>query len=177
MILVVFVLVLSEVHGFMRAGRFLVKRNSRMMSTIETNKYQGMNEVNNLKINELIENVDTNIEELHDANFVNKINENGIGTLSVVLFTSDWCGPCNAMDAVYRSEVLSYIRSNKKGGNVKMFSCNTDANQASCQVFMVRSIPTIVMFRDGEIVSEIIGSVDSSIITEQINKYSESNFL
>lgn len=144
------------------------------MSTIETNKIHEVDELNNIKINEIVDDGNVNIEELNDDNFVVKMNENN-GALSVVLFTSDWCGPCNAMDSIYKSDILSYIRNNKKGGNVKMFSCNTDANQASCQVFMVRSIPTIIMFRDGEIVSEIIGSVDSSIVTEQINKYS-ANF-
>ncbi len=175
-LLSVVLLLFNEVRGFIGVGRILVKRNSHMMSTIETNKIHEVNEFNNIKINEIMDNGNVNIEELNDDNFVIKMNENNNGALSVVLFTSDWCGPCNTMDGIYKSEILSYVRNNKKGGNVKMFSCNTDANQASCQVFMVRSIPTIIMFRDGEIVSEIIGSVDSSIVTEQINKYS-TNFV
>lgn len=170
-IVCLFVLLLSDVSGFMRINNAFIKRSSYMMSTLETNK------IDNFKVNEYIQNDNVNLEELNDDNFINKMNENNLGTLSVVLFTSDWCGPCNAMETLYKSEILPYVRNNLKGDNVKLFSCNTDVNQASCQVFMVRSIPTIIMFRDGDIVSEIIGSVDSTIVTDQINKYSDQVLL
>ena len=108
-----------------------------------------------------------NFFELNDDNLVDIVSNNPDSTLSILFFKADWAGPCNNLKNTLMNDVMPIAAD-----SVSFYTVDTDHNEVSTQMFSVRSIPTIVMFRNGKIVSEIIGNVDKDIIKEQIERHS-----
>ena len=70
----------------------------------------------------------------------------------VVDFWATWCGPCLAVAPVIEKLAQDYA------GKVKVVKLDTDANQATAMRFNIRSIPTILLFKDGKVVDGVIGA-------------------
>lgn len=118
----------------------------------------------------IISNSNTPIQEINDNNFIDIVNtkNNDSNTLSVVLFTTHWCSPCMSMcDTLIKDVIPKY--NNK---NVHFYTLNTDYNSATTSKYSVRSIPSVIMFKNGKVTSEIIGNVHESLIGEQIDRHS-----
>jgi thioredoxin 1 len=84
--------------------------------------------------------------------------------LSVVLFTSDWCGPCKTQKAVIEQLMGKFESCN-------FCSLDTDNNHESVDKYNIRSIPTTAFFQNGKIVGEIVGAVPRSVIAHELTKY------
>ena len=73
-------------------------------------------------------------------------------SLVMVDFWAVWCGPCQAIAPVIDQLADQYA------GKVKMAKLDTDSNQGTAVRFNVRSIPTIMLFKDGKHVDTVIGA-------------------
>lgn len=82
----------------------------------------------------------------------------------LVDFWADWCGPCRMLGPII--EELEKNNQNK----VKIVKANIDENSESVQKYNILSIPTVIMFHQGEPVSQIVGVQAKEKYQEEINK-------
>lgn len=74
----------------------------------------------------------------------------------LVDFWAEWCGPCRALGPSL--EALA----DEKGGQIKVVKVNIDENPHSPSKYGVRSIPTMLIFKDGQVVAQTVGSMPKS---------------
>lgn len=79
-------------------------------------------------------------------------------------FWAPWCGPCRAI-----SPLVEELAS-KFGDKIKFVKCNVDENPITPGKYGIRSIPTLMFFKDGNVVDQVIGMVARSKLEEVINK-------
>ncbi len=84
---------------------------------------------------------------LTDANFTHQIKDN----IVLVDFWADWCMPCKMM-----APILNDLAANLPEGYT-VGKLDVDKNQATAQRFNVRSIPTLVLFKDGKEINRFVG--------------------
>ncbi|MGP1561090.1 MAG: thioredoxin [Helicobacteraceae bacterium] len=97
--------------------------------------------------------------ELTAENFDSTVSEGVV----VVDFWAPWCGPCRMV-----GPVIEELAGDFKG-KVKVCKVNTDENQDIAVKFGIRSIPTIMFFKDGEQKDMIIGAAGKDSFVEKIN--------
>lgn len=103
-------------------------------------------------------------KELTDDNFEQVIKEH---KLVFVDFWAPWCGPCRVLEPVIEKLAEDY-----KGTEVLIAKLNVDENGDTPDEFNVRSIPTIVVFKDGEFADRfIIGGLTIEKIREKMETY------
>jgi thioredoxin 1 len=90
------------------------------------------------------------IAEVTDHNFQAQVIESDVPVL--VDFWAPWCGPCRMV-----APVLEEIAS-EKGAALKIVKLNTDENQQTAMAYEVLSIPTLILFKNGEIAKKVIGA-------------------
>jgi thioredoxin 1 len=73
--------------------------------------------------------------------------------LAVVDFWATWCGPCRMIAPVLEQLAAEYE------GKAKVAKVDVDSNQATATRFNVRSIPTILFFKNGKLVDQVVGAV------------------
>jgi thioredoxin 1 len=95
------------------------------------------------------------------AGFTDLINGE---TPLLVDFYADWCGPCKTM-APYLEEVAKQMK-----GQVKVIKVDVDKNQAVAGKYKVQSIPTLILFKGGEIKWRQAGVVPPNQIISEVNK-------
>ena len=83
----------------------------------------------------------------------------------LVDFWAEWCGPCKAL-----SPILDEI-ANEYDGKVSVGKMNVDENPDIPSKYGIRSIPTLLVFKNGELVEKIIGAVPKSSITSKIEPH------
>lgn len=77
-------------------------------------------------------------------------------------FWAPWCGPCRAMGPIVDELAQEYA------GQVKIAKMNVDENPASPSKYGIRAIPTLILFKNGEVVEQITGAVSKSSIKDLI---------
>ncbi|HSM08710.1 MAG TPA: thioredoxin [Gemmatimonadota bacterium] len=101
--------------------------------------------------------------EVTDETFGTEI-EGGEG-LAVVDFWAEWCGPCHAVAPAIESLAEEYA------GKVKVGKLDVDTNRRVTEKFNVRSIPTILYFKDGELVETVVGVRSKGQLEALINAH------
>ena len=81
----------------------------------------------------------------------------------VVDFWATWCAPCRAIEPVIEKLAAEYE------GRVKFCKVNVDENRKVTIEYGIRSIPTLLFFKDGKVVDSIIGAVPASEIKKVLN--------
>ncbi|MBL0172208.1 MAG: thioredoxin [Gemmatimonadaceae bacterium] len=92
-----------------------------------------------------------NAMEVGDDNFATEIE--GSTGLAVVDFWATWCAPCRMIGPIVEQLAVDYA------GKAKVAKLDVDNNQKTAARFNVRSIPTILFFKDGKLVDQVVGAV------------------
>jgi thioredoxin 1 len=87
------------------------------------------------------------------------------GTGLVALeFSAEWCGPCRLMTPILEAAAQDY------GPALRIVQIDADTNPQSMTRFGVRSIPALLLFRDGALVDRIVGAVPKSVLRERLDR-------
>ena len=97
--------------------------------------------------------------ELNEANFENEVEKNN--GLVLVDFWASWCGPCKML-----SPIVDEIAEECE--NVKVCKVNVDEEQALAAKFGIMSIPTLILFKNGNIINKVIGVQPKTALLEMI---------
>jgi thioredoxin 1 len=100
--------------------------------------------------------------DVTDASFQEEVIEGSKETPVLVDFWAEWCGPCHAV-----SPVLDKI-AEERPGQLKLVKLNIDENQNTAQTYGVMSIPTMILFKDGEPAAATIGARPKGDIEKQL---------
>ena len=98
--------------------------------------------------------------EILDSNFDEVLNKNKV---VLVDFWAEWCGPCR-MIAPMIEEL-----ANEYDGKAVIGKLDVDNNQESSVKFGVRSIPTLLLMKNGEVVKQLVGAVPKANITDLLD--------
>ncbi len=104
-----------------------------------------------------------NLLEVSDDNFSQEI-EQGEG-VAMVDFWAAWCGPCQIIGPIVEQLATEYE------GKVKIGKLDVDANQATAMKFNVRSIPTVLFFKNGAHVDTVVGAVPKATLVTTLEKH------
>jgi thioredoxin 1 len=102
--------------------------------------------------------------EVTDRNFGDEI-ESTEG-LSMVDFWAAWCGPCRMVAPIVADLAETYAEQGLKVGKL-----DVDSNPATASRFEIRSIPSILFFKDGKHVDTVIGAVPKPFLEAKINEH------
>lgn len=97
--------------------------------------------------------------ELNDANFDEVINS---GKPVLVDFWAEWCGPCKMIGPIVEELASDY------DGKAVIGKLNVDENPGITARFGIRNIPTLLVFKGGEIVDKQIGAVPKSVLDKKL---------
>lgn len=86
-------------------------------------------------------------------------------TLSMVDFWAEWCGPCRMLGPVVEALADEHV------GQVKVFKMNVDENPETPTRFHIRGIPTIIFFKNGQAVDQLVGNQPKDVIAQTIAKH------
>lgn len=85
--------------------------------------------------------------------------------VSLVDFWAPWCGPCRMIAPVIEELAEEF------DGKAKICKVNTDEEQDIAVKYGIRSIPTIMFFKDGEMVDQVVGAQSKDALAEKINSH------
>jgi len=106
-----------------------------------------------------------NVQAVTDANFQNDVIEASKTQPVVVDFWAEWCGPCRAL-----SPTVEEI-AREHAGKVKVVKLNVDENMNSAGKFNIRGIPTLLVFKGGQVADQIVGAVPKDHIEKVIQRH------
>lgn len=104
-----------------------------------------------------------NVLNVTDTSFEQEVKKSPIPVL--VDFWAPWCGPCRALAPVVEELAGEY------DGKVKVVKVNTDESLETAQNYHISGIPTLIVFKNGEPVEQLVGNHKKSTLTEVLNKH------
>jgi thioredoxin 1 len=98
--------------------------------------------------------------EITDDQFEEKVLQ--ADGICMVDFWAPWCGPCHTMKPVLEA----FAAANQ--GKVKVLKLDVDENPKTAERYQVRSIPTILFFRGGQVLETLVGAVSESLLQQKL---------
>jgi thioredoxin 1 len=107
--------------------------------------------------------MNSKIKQVNDTSFVQQVLQSPVPVL--VDYWAEWCGPCKMIAPVLDESADTYA------GRLEIAKVNVDENQAIAARYHIRGIPTLMLFKGGEVVATKVGAVSKS----QLAMFIESN--
>jgi thioredoxin 1 len=101
--------------------------------------------------------------EITDKNFEREILQ--AATPVLVDFWATWCGPCKTIAPIVEE------LANELEGKLKVAKLDVDNNQQIAMKFGIRSIPTLLLFKGGTVVEQIVGAAPKKVLADKISKH------
>jgi thioredoxin 1 len=101
--------------------------------------------------------------EVKDATFKEEVLDSELPVL--VDFWAPWCGPCRMVAPVVEEIAQQYE------GKVKVVKLNTDDNPQVASQYGIRSIPTLMIFKEGQRVDMVVGAIPKTTLANTLEKY------
>lgn len=101
--------------------------------------------------------------QVTDSTFKQEVLESQIPVL--VDFWAPWCGPCKMVAPIVEEVAQQY------SDQVKVVKVNTDENPSVASEYGIRSIPTLMIFKDGQRVDMVVGAVPKTTLANTLEKY------
>ncbi len=96
-----------------------------------------------------------------DAEFTEEVLKSDLPVL--VDFWADWCGPCKMVAPVVEELANDY------DGKLKVMKVDVDSSPLTAGTYGIRSIPTLLIFKDGKPVQQVVGAVPKQMLQEKID--------
>ncbi|MFY9752349.1 MAG: thioredoxin [Candidatus Acidiferrales bacterium] len=106
-----------------------------------------------------------NVQAVNDANFQADVIEASKSQPVMVDFWADWCRPCHML-----SPTVDEI-AREHAGKIKVVKVNVDENMNAPGKYNVRSIPTLLLFKGGQVADQIVGAVPKEQIVKLIERH------
>ncbi len=103
------------------------------------------------------------VQTLTDANFEQTVNQTAEPVL--VDFWAEWCGPCRRLAPTVDELANDYT------GRIVVGKMNVDENPATPMRFSIRGIPTLLLFKGGQLVEQVVGLADKDQLKKMIDKH------
>ncbi|HEY9686737.1 MAG TPA: thioredoxin [Coleofasciculaceae cyanobacterium] len=104
-----------------------------------------------------------NVLNVTDTSFEQEVKKAGVPVL--VDFWAPWCGPCRALAPVIEELAGEYE------GKLKVVKVNTDENLQIAQNYHISGIPTLILFKNGEPVEQMVGNHKKSTLADVLNRH------
>ena len=102
------------------------------------------------------------VQEFTDQNFESDVTQSTVPVL--IDFWATWCGPCKAISPIIEEIAGEY------DGKGTVGKVDVDQNQNTAMKYGVRSIPTLLIMKDGKVVNQIVGAVPKENITKMLDE-------
>jgi len=99
--------------------------------------------------------------QVNDAGFDAEVLKDALPVL--VDFWAPWCGPCRAIAPVIEELAQEFE------GKVKILKMNVDENPGTPSKYGIRAIPTLILFKGGEVVEQVTGAVSKASLKQMLN--------
>lgn len=103
--------------------------------------------------------------QVNDATFQKEVLESELPVL--VDFWAEWCMPCRAL-----APVIAQLAEEYKG-RLKVYKLNIDTNPKTASAYQIMSIPTLIIFKNGQEIEEVVGNVPKDFLEKKINQFLE----
>lgn len=103
------------------------------------------------------------VHPVKDATFEQEVLNHNLPVL--VDFWAPWCGPCRMVSPIVDQVAEDYASS------LKVVKVNTDENPSTASEYGIRSIPTLMIFKNGQRVDTVIGAIPKTTLSSTLAKY------
>jgi thioredoxin 1 len=104
-----------------------------------------------------------NVKAVTDATFRDEVEKtNG---LTLIDFWAVWCGPCRMVAPIVEQLAQEY------SGKLKVLKLDVDSNMQTSARFNIRSIPSLLFFKDGKLVDTVVGAVPKQFLERKVQEH------